>query len=396
MRVFVLVQMENLDTLMTEMNISNEENEEIVFDEEIEENNNRFELCLVGKFMTEKNINVRATKTKLADLWRPAMGISIKSMKPGIFLFQFYHMNDMKWMLNNGPWSFDGAMLVTNGIQVGEDPLMVPLNDIDFWIQIHHLPSGFMVDSVGKQLGNFFGKFLEYDQSNNSSIWREYMRIRIKVNVRFPLKRKKKISRKNKSDFIVNCKYEKLGDFCFLCGLISHTERFCRKKLEEEASTTEREWGSWLRAPARRGSNQEQSKWLRDERVEAWGGKSGEDKNQAFQNRGFQHENNPRQNSMEELSRKSKIVGKSIQGGSDSMSREGIILVHGSEGTAHEELDGLELEERKRKRMDPKVCEDTEKVTDTINLDSMLSEPDCIETSNTFLAPLVQQASRDQ
>lgn len=78
----------------------------------------------------------------------------------------------------------------------------------------------------------FFGEFVLYDMNNNVSIWKGYMRLRIKVDVRMPLKRKKKVSRKNKGDFVVNCKYENLGDFCFLCRLLSHTERFCRKRLE--------------------------------------------------------------------------------------------------------------------------------------------------------------------
>lgn len=39
---------------------------------------NRYELCLVGRFLTEKSINVRATKSKTADVWKPAMGISVK------------------------------------------------------------------------------------------------------------------------------------------------------------------------------------------------------------------------------------------------------------------------------------------------------------------------------
>lgn len=59
-------------------------------------------------------MNVRAMKSKLADIWRPVHGINIKDMKPGIFLFQFYHVDDMQWVMNGGPWSFDGAMLVVN------------------------------------------------------------------------------------------------------------------------------------------------------------------------------------------------------------------------------------------------------------------------------------------
>lgn len=112
--------------------------------------------------------------------------------------------------MKGGPWTFDNAMLVLKSIALGEDPLKVSLNEVNFWIQIHELPSGFMSESVGRQLGNFFGTFMEYDPNNNTSIWRECMRIRIRVDVRKPLKRKKKIIRKYGSEFIVLCKYERL------------------------------------------------------------------------------------------------------------------------------------------------------------------------------------------
>lgn len=38
---------------------------------------------------------------------------------------------------------------------------------------------------------------------------------------------------KNGKEVIVNCKYERLGEFCSTCGLVSHTERYCRKFLEK-------------------------------------------------------------------------------------------------------------------------------------------------------------------
>lgn len=64
------------------------------------------------------------------------MGINIKALKPGIFLFQFYHKDDMSWVMSDGPWSFDNVMLVLSTIGAGEDPVKVPLNDLEFWIQI--------------------------------------------------------------------------------------------------------------------------------------------------------------------------------------------------------------------------------------------------------------------
>lgn len=58
MGIFLSSITDNLDILMTKLDISNEENEELVFDEELEEECNNFELFLVGRFPSEKNINV--------------------------------------------------------------------------------------------------------------------------------------------------------------------------------------------------------------------------------------------------------------------------------------------------------------------------------------------------
>lgn len=71
-------------------------------------------------------------------------GCNIKDLKPGLFLFQFYHNDDMQWVMNAGPWTFDSALLVTNVIKQGEDLTKVMLVYADFLIQIHDLPVGFM------------------------------------------------------------------------------------------------------------------------------------------------------------------------------------------------------------------------------------------------------------
>lgn len=161
-------------------------------------------------------------------------------------------------------------MLVLATILNGEEPLRVPLWHLNLWIQIHDLPIGLMTESVRRQLGNFFGEFLEYDNKNNTSIWRESMRIKIKIDVRRPLKRMKKITRRNGTNVVVTCKYERLGDFCFTCGIVSHTDRYCRKFLDKKDESVTKEWGSWLRATSRRMAGPVKSKWLRDEGDTNW------------------------------------------------------------------------------------------------------------------------------
>lgn len=145
-----MASVHDIEMHLADNNIDNEENEELILEEGIEEGVNIFELCLVGSFLTEKGINTRVMKTKMADMWHPAMGITIKDLKPGLFLFQFYHVDDMKWVLNGGFWSFDNSLMVTSNIKHGEDPTKVPLVEIDFWVQIYDLPIGYMSESVGK------------------------------------------------------------------------------------------------------------------------------------------------------------------------------------------------------------------------------------------------------
>lgn len=148
------------------------------------------------------------------------------------------------------------------------------------------------------------------------------MRLKIRVDFRKPLTRKKKICKKDKSEVIVQCKYEKLGDFCFVCGLLSHTERFCKKKLEGDGVTVTREWGGWLRAPPKRGAGGSKSKWLREEGDGGWsstGGKESNNHQNSWKvNPEFQQSNNDLVNRGEKSGDKAEILGG--KGGSNIVS----------------------------------------------------------------------------
>lgn len=67
------------------------------------------------------------------------------------------------------------------------------------------------------------------------------MILRVRLHVSKPLKRKKKIVKKDKSEVVFLCKYKKLGNFCFVCGLLSHTEQFCKKNLEAASELAPKE-----------------------------------------------------------------------------------------------------------------------------------------------------------
>jgi len=95
---------------------------------------------------------------------------------------------------------------------------------VPFWIQVHDLPTGFMSEKAGKDIANFMGEFLEYDAKNNSNYLRSYMRIRVLLDVLKPLKRVKKNKKPGGETSIIKFKYERLGNFCYYCGMLGHIE----------------------------------------------------------------------------------------------------------------------------------------------------------------------------
>ena len=119
------IQEEGIEERMAGLEIDDEENEAFVLEGDIDENVNRYELCLVGRLLTEKNVNTKIMKSKIADVWRSAMGLNIKDLEYGLFMFQFYRKEDMQWVLKGGPWSFDNSMLALETVTAGENPANV-------------------------------------------------------------------------------------------------------------------------------------------------------------------------------------------------------------------------------------------------------------------------------
>lgn len=201
-----------------------EDEEELVIElEGLSTNETKSDLCLVGKFLTEQSINLNVAKGRLAGIWKPRRGVSIRDIGSGRLLIQFYHILDLKRVVEGGPWSIANHPLLVHRLKVGEIPDQVPLNKIIFWVQIHKLPYGTFLESVGKSLGNYIGKFLEYDTTNKVSPWMKFMRIRVELDVDKPLKKGRKIKVGGTSAEVV-FKYERLHIFCYICGKLGHSD----------------------------------------------------------------------------------------------------------------------------------------------------------------------------
>jgi hypothetical protein len=134
-----------------------------------------------------------------------------------------------------------------------------------------------MTEYVGMLLGCHIGRFVKYDDSNYYGPWRMYMRMRAALNVNEPLKRSMVFEKEDGAAVVVYFKYEKIGIFCYICGIMGHTDNFCPKRLEPGYVDDVKGWGKFLTNVG--GCNVSGgvtvNRWLRGGRMAGRGGRDG-------------------------------------------------------------------------------------------------------------------------
>lgn len=117
-----------------------------------------------------------------------------------------------------------------------------------------------------KNIGNYVGEFIKSDPTNINGGWKLYSRIRIKMDLRKPIKRRMKVKRAGGDWSWAHFKYERLSSFCFVCGLFGHQERDCAIVYANPDKEVIRAYGTWLRAPGKNAKSiNVGAKWLRSE-----------------------------------------------------------------------------------------------------------------------------------
>ena len=73
---------------------------------------------------------------------------------------------------------------------------------------MYNLPIGFLSEKVLINISNNIGEFQSSNPNNLMGVWRNYMRIRVSIDVRKPLKRRLRLKKEGGDWFCVDFKYE--------------------------------------------------------------------------------------------------------------------------------------------------------------------------------------------
>lgn len=132
------------------------------------------------------------------------------------YLFQFFHEKDVGCVERGEPWSFDRHVLITCRLGPNEQPSTCLIFDLSMWLQIYDLPASFHSEKVCFAVGNYVGKYMESDVRNFNGYWKEFVRVRVLVDIRMPLKDHMKIKNSGGDWIALKFQYELLPSFFFL------------------------------------------------------------------------------------------------------------------------------------------------------------------------------------
>ncbi|KAI5020623.1 hypothetical protein ZWY2020_045511 [Hordeum vulgare] len=152
-----------------------------------------------------------------------AQEVKICPLEENLYTLQFQCLGDWERVMEEGPWSFKGKAVVMAPYDGFTRPSTIVLDKLEIWAQIHDFPEGYfpLIKSLAATIGEFtFAEPKSQDFEGN------FFRVRVKINVKEPLRNADSLV-KNRKREIFRVKYERLPDWCAVCGHLGHLHKEC-------------------------------------------------------------------------------------------------------------------------------------------------------------------------
>jgi hypothetical protein len=215
----------------------------------------RGKACLVGKLLADRIVPKDYFRAPLLRIWRLVGSVSFQVIDGNKFIAEFEEEGDKKRILEGRPWIFDGKLVVLEQFDGLTPPVAMQIEHASFWVRMYNLPLPCMSKETGKKIGSSVGVVEDVDILDDEPGWGEYLKLKIRVDLKKPLARGRMLHVPGRSLWIA-FKYKKLPNFCYQCGVILHGIIGCRREGSHRNLVQEAEpYGPWLRVmfPVRRG-----------------------------------------------------------------------------------------------------------------------------------------------
>lgn len=223
--------MEGVEGLMKDLKLSVDERKKIRIGKSSQADRSEVFPKAFGKLMSEKEVRPETIEQAVGWIWCPMKGIECKSLGDNCFLFTFFQAAGKRKAMEDGPWMISKEILVVADFDVRKSIDEVEFTSVPIWIRVARLPMGMMNKETAIAIGEDIGEFMEVDFENDDLAAGRFLRVKVRIDIRKPLRRGVTVEMEEGEERWCPLKYEFLPDFCYICGRIGHIDKACSKKL---------------------------------------------------------------------------------------------------------------------------------------------------------------------
>ncbi|KAJ4826182.1 hypothetical protein Tsubulata_034279 [Turnera subulata] len=207
---------------------------------------------VVGKILGDRRPHISQIRSQIANVWYIKGDFRIIPKPNNVFLIGFELEEDKKKVLKGSPCLVSNMHFCLKGWFSDMILSHVSFRQVMFWVQLHDIPTGLLRHDKIARIGSIFAVFHHYKPSLEAMLgWQGFIRARVEIEIEKPLLPGVACLDTTGNEIWVKFQYERLGELCNRCGLITHPTNRCLKPPRHDEGIerpAENSFGPWMRA----------------------------------------------------------------------------------------------------------------------------------------------------
>lgn len=229
--------------LIMNLKLSNDAKERAVtiIPEEKDRGKHRIERVVVGKIFARRPINRDTLHFNLPKILRSWGRTEVDIVGHNLFVVSFSLETDKMTTLEEGTWHFYNSLMILKQTEAMQTPTDVVFDEVSMWVQFHNVPLTCMEESIIRRMRERVGRVEEGELNLGKTT-----KAKVCWGIDLPLLRCVPLADEQaKKEVLVLLQYEKLPEFCFVCGRLGHISKDC---WDESVDKRIFQFDDWLRA----------------------------------------------------------------------------------------------------------------------------------------------------
>ena len=224
-----------LEKCLQGMTIEEEEDKPIILSNQPQfyaiERNSR---SIKGRFLNPDNQRMTKWILEMPRIWRLYDRVRGIALSRDHFQFIFNNEADLLEVLKTCVWTHDDWCVVME--RWIEDPPLDYLGFLPVWIRLRNIPFNHYTQATIATIASRIGKIIEFPFEEEQAQSRDFVRVRVRLDVSKPLRNFKEVQTPTGSLVKIGIDYERIRKRCFHCQRLTHDKSNCPSNQPLETS----------------------------------------------------------------------------------------------------------------------------------------------------------------